>query len=83
MSNVIKERKLSQSASCKIDTVVQQLFLPMLQMTTPSHTSFQPEDSDDALMRQISQEKPEAVKTEEIFVEYMVELYRKFQVRNV
>ena len=34
-----KERKVSQSASCKIDSIIKQLFLPMLGMPTPERTS--------------------------------------------
>ena len=79
MSTTVKERKVSQSASCKIDSIVRQLFLPMLGMNTPAFTSFQPEDSEDILLRQVAQERPEAMGDEGTFVDYMVHLYRKFQ----
>ena len=75
----VKERKVSQSASSKIDCIVRQLFLPMLTMATPAHTSFVPEDLDDALLRQVSESKPAALQSEEEFVQYMLSLYRKFQ----
>ena len=79
MSTTVKERKVSQSASCKIDSIVRQLFLPMLGMNTPVFTSFQPEDSEDVLLRQVAQERPDAMGSEGTFVDYMVHLYRKFQ----
>ena len=75
----VKERKISQSASCKIDSIVRQLFLPMLGMPTPERTSFLPEDGEDQVMRQVAQERPDALSTESEFVAYMVLLYRKFQ----
>jgi hypothetical protein len=75
----VKERKISQSASCKIDSIVRQLFLPMLGMPTPERTSFLPEDAEDQLMRQVAQERPGALSSESEFVDYMVLLYRKFQ----
>jgi hypothetical protein len=75
----IKERKVSQSASCKIDSIIRQLFLPMLCMPTPERTSFLPEDAEDHLLRQVAQERPGALATEANFVDYMVVLYRKFQ----
>ena len=78
MSTVPKERKVSQSASCKIDNIVKQLFLPMLTMPTPAHTSFQPEDAEEGLMRQVAQERPAVLGSEGSFVDYMVQLYRKF-----
>ena len=73
----VKERKVSQSASCKIDSIIKQLFLPMLGMPTPEKTSFQPDD--DTLIRQVAEECPAALATETDFVDYMVVLYRKFQ----
>ena len=75
----VKERKLSQSASSKIDSIIKQLFLPMLTMTTPEFTSFVPEDLDDALLRQVAESQPGAMRSEEEFVQYMLSLYRKFQ----
>ena len=75
----VKERKVSQSASSKIDSIIKQLFLPMLTMATPEFTSFVPEDLDDALLRQVAESKPGAMQSEEEFVQYMVALYRKFQ----
>ncbi len=74
-----KERKVSQSASCKIDSIIKQLFLPMLGMPTPERTSFLAEDAEDQLLRQVAQERPETLATESDFVDYMVLLYRKFQ----
>ena len=79
LSPAIKERKTSQSASSKIDSIIKQLFLPMLNMPTPERTSFLPEDSEDQLLRQVAQEKPEALTSETEFVDYMVLLYHKFQ----
>jgi hypothetical protein len=76
----VKERKVSQSASCKIDCIIKQLFLPMLGMTTPEKTSFQAEE--DTILRQVAEECPSALGSEQDFVEYMVVLYRKFQVHN-
>ena len=73
----VKERKVSQSASCKIDCIVKQLFLPMLGMPTPDRTSFQPDD-DTQVIRQVAEECPGALASEADFVEYMVVLYRKF-----
>jgi hypothetical protein len=73
----VKERKVSQSASCKIDSIIKQLFLPMLGMPTPEKTSFQPDD--DTLIRQVAEECPAALACETDFVDYMVVLYRKFQ----
>lgn len=75
----VKERKVSQSASCKIDSIIRQLFLPMLGMPTPERTSFLAEDTEDKLLRQVAQERPDALATESEFVDYMVLLYRKFQ----
>jgi hypothetical protein len=83
LSPAIKERKTSQSASSKIDSIIKQLFLPMLNMPTPERTSFLPEDSEDQLLRQVAQEKPEALTSETEFVDYMVLLYRKFQKDKV
>ncbi len=82
MSALPKERKVSPSASCKIDSIVKQLFLPMLGMTTPAYTSFQPEDTEDAIMRQVTQERPGVMKTEDSFVDYMIHLYRKFHQQD-
>ena len=79
MSTVAKERKVSQSAPSKIDSIVKQLFLPMLVMPTPSHTSFQAEDCEELLLRQVAQDRPGALGSEQAFVEYMVVLYRRFQ----
>ena len=76
-SPCVKERKVSQSASCKIDSIIKQLFLPMLNMPTPEKTSFQPDD--DTLIRQVADECPAALASEADFVDYMVVLYRKFQ----
>ena len=73
----VKERKVSQSASCKIDCIIRQLFLPMLGMPTPDKTSFLADE--DALIRQVAEECPTALASEADFVEYMVVLYRKFQ----
>jgi hypothetical protein len=81
-SIAVKERKVSQSASCKIDSIVRQLFLPMLGMPTPERTSFLAEDVEDQLLRQVAQEKPEVLATEVDFVDYMVVLYRKFQCES-
>lgn len=78
-SPVVKERKISQSASSKIDSIIKQLFLPMLGMPTPERTSFLPEDSEDQILRQVAQERPVALVSESDFVDYMVVLYRKFQ----
>ena len=73
----VKERKISQSASSKIDSIIKQLFLPMLDMPTPEKTSFQLDD-DTALIRQVAEECPGALASESDFVDYMVVLYRKF-----
>ena len=78
-SPVVKERKISQSASSKIDSIIRQLFLPMLGMPTPERTSFLPEDAEDQILRQVAQERPAALSSEADFVDYMVVLYRKFQ----
>lgn len=78
-SPAIKERKVSLSASCKIDNIIRQLFLPMLSMPTPERTSFMAEDAEDQLLRQVAQEKPSVLASETAFVDYMVILYRKFQ----
>jgi hypothetical protein len=79
MSSHVRERKVSQSAPAKIDSVVRQLFIPMLAMPTPAYTSFVPEDSEEALLRQLAQERPASMESEAAFVECMVQLYRKFQ----
>ena len=79
MSTAAKERKVSQSASSKIDSIVRQLFLPMVGMHTPALTSFQPEDGDEALVRQVATERPGVMVSEAEFIEYMVQLYRRFQ----
>ena len=81
MSTASKERKVSQSAPSKIDSVVRQLFLPMLTMPTPEYTSFQPDDNEQRVIRQVAQDSPEALGSEEAFVRHMVGLYRKFQVQ--
>ena len=78
-SPVVKERKISQSASSKIDSIIRQLFLPMLGMPTPERTSFLPEDAEDQILRQVAQERPAALLSESDFVDYMVVLYKKFQ----
>ena len=77
----LKERKVSQSASCKIDCIVRQLFLPMLSMPLPESTSFLEEEEsvESLLMQQIAKENPSAVGSEKDFVEYMVQLYQRFQ----
>ena len=82
MSTIPKERKVSPSASCKIDSIVKQLFLPMLGMPTPGFTSFQPEDAEEVLVRHVAQEKPAAMSSEGTFVDYMVQLYRKFHLQT-
>ena len=82
MSTVAKERKVSPSASCKIDSIVKQLFLPMLGMLTPCYTSFQPEDAEEVLVRNVAQERPSAMDNESSFVDYMVQLYRKFHTQS-
>jgi hypothetical protein len=79
MSTAVKERKVSQSAPSKIDSIIKQLFLPMLVMPTPRHTSFQAEGSEDLLLRQVAQDRPGALESEQAFVDYMVVLYRRFQ----
>ena len=76
----VKERKISQSASCKIDSIIRQLFLPMLNMPTPERTSFLAEDCEDQLLRQVARDHPSVLATESEFVDYMVLLYKKFQV---
>ena len=75
----VKERKVSLSASCKVDNIIRQLFVPMLSMPTPERTSFLAEDVDDQLLRQVAQERPGVLASEIAFVDYMVLLYRKFQ----
>lgn len=82
-SPAIKERKVSLSASCKIDNIIRQLFLPMLSMPTPERTSFLAEDADDQLLRQVAHEKPGVLASEVAFVDYMVLLYRKFQRESI
>jgi hypothetical protein len=79
MSVSVKERKISQSAPSKIDSIVRQLFVPMLGMSTPAYTSFMPEDCEETLLRQVSHEKPDSMGSEAAFIECMVQLYRKFQ----
>ena len=83
MSTVVKERKVSPSASCKIENIIKQLFLPMLNMPTPSFTSFQAEDHEDLVIKAISNYKPEVMRTEDCFIDYMVTLYRKFNQENL
>ena len=75
-SPCVKERKVSQSASCKIDCIIKQLFVPMLSMPTPDKTSFLADE--DAVMRQLTEECPAALASEADFVEYMLVLYRRF-----
>jgi len=75
----VKERKVLQSASSKIDSIIHQLFIPMLSMPTPCYTSFVPE-SDTSFLRQVADEHPEALESEAEFVQYMVGLYRKFSL---
>lgn len=75
----VKERKTSQSASSKIDSIVRQLFVPMLCMPTPDRTSFLAEDNEDQILRQVAQECPSALASESKFMDYMVLLYHKFQ----
>ena len=79
MSVAVKERKISQSAPSKIDSIVRQLFIPMLGMPTPAYTSFAQEDCEEALLRQVAQDKPDAMGSEAAFIDCMVQLYRKFQ----
>ena len=79
MSVTVKERKVSQSAPSKIDSIVRQLFIPMLGMPTPPHTSFVPEDCEEILLRQVAQDKPDSMGSEAAFIDCMVQLYRKFQ----
>ena len=76
-SHPAKERKVSPSASSKIDGIIKHLFLPMLSMPTPDRTCFQPDDDD--VLRQVAEECPAALESEAAFVEHMVALYRKFQ----
>ena len=78
-SPAVKERKVSLSASCKVDNIIRQLFMPMLSMPTPERTSFLAEDAEDQLLRQVAQERPSVLASEVAFVDYMVLLYRKFQ----
>ena len=54
----VKKRKASQSASSKIDSIVRQLYLPMLCVPAPPQTSFLPEDAAEAILRQVAQERP-------------------------
>jgi hypothetical protein len=81
MSSEVKERKVSQSAPSKIDSIVRQLFLPMLSIPTPEYTSFLLEDSDDLLVYRIARDKPDVVGSEAAFIEYMLGLYQKFQAQ--
>ena len=80
-SSPIKERKVCQSASCKIDSIIRQLFLPMLSMPTPESTSFLAEDAEDTIVRQVAQESPSSLASEREFVDYMVQLYRRFHLQ--
>ena len=75
----VKERKVLQSASSKIDSIIHQLFIPMLGMPTPCYTSFV-QESDTSLLRQVADEHPEVLESEAEFVQYMVGLYRKFSL---
>jgi hypothetical protein len=76
-SHPAKERKVSPSASSKIDGIIKHLFLPMLNMPTPDRTCFQADDDD--VLRQVAEECPAALESEAAFVEHMVALYRRFQ----
>ena len=78
----VKERKVSQSASSKIDSIIRQLFLPMISMPTPERTSFLPEEAEDSILHRVTRENPSAMASETSFVDYMVLLYRKFQREN-
>lgn len=78
MSSLPRERKTSQSASSKIDNIIKQLFIPMLTMSVPQFTSFQPDELEVGLIHQVAQSKPSAMDTESSFVDYMVHLYKKF-----
>jgi hypothetical protein len=81
MSSEVKERKVSQSAPSKIDSIVRQLFLPMLSIPTPEYTSFLLEDGEDMLVYRIARDKPNVVGSEAEFIEYMLGLYQKFQAQ--
>ncbi len=52
----------------------------MLNMPTPERTSFLAEDSEDQLLHQVARDHPCVLATESEFVDYMVLLYKKFQV---
>ena len=79
----VKERKVSLSASCKIDSIIRQLFLPMLSMQLPESTCFTTSDEDECvesiIMQQVSRKNPTAMNSEGEFVAYMVQLYQRFQ----
>jgi hypothetical protein len=79
----VKELKVTQSASSKIDSIVRQLFLPMLCMPTPERTSFLAEDTDDQILHQVAQERPGSLDTESNFVDYIVLIYQKFQRESI
>ena len=78
MPAAVKERKSSQSASSKIDNIIKQLFLPMLNMSPPSRTSFLPEDTEGRFMRHLGNEHPDIMEKESLFVDHMLTLYRKY-----
>ncbi len=75
----VKEQKVTQSASSKIDNIVRQLYLPMLCMPTPERTSFLTEDAvvDNPILDRISHENPEALATESNFMDYVALLYNR------
>ena len=79
----VKERKVSQSASSKIDSIIRQLFLPMLSMPLPESTCFTSLEEDaepeDIIMQQVTKKNPSAMSSEGEFVAYMVKLYQSFQ----
>ena len=54
------------------------LKIPSMLLAEKLRTQFLPEDADDAILRQVAQERPGALASEADFVEYMVGLYRKF-----
>ena len=84
----VKERKISQSASSKIDSIIRQLFLPMLSMQLPESTSFTALDEDaeceaeDIILQQVTKKNPTAMNSQGEFVAYMVQLYQRFQLSD-
>jgi hypothetical protein len=70
----VKERKVSQSASSKIDSIIRQLFLPMLSMPLPESTCFTSLEEDaepeDIIMQQVTKKNPSAMSSEGEFVAY-------------